>query len=152
MAIQNRKSVLIWKIISIVLFVLLIFSTLFFVFRLQTTNQSNNTLPDVIEISDVHIASHKNNLSCSFVSGVGDEGLKYTVTIHSLSVGTQDQTVNAKYENGICTAEFDKRNLINNNEYSIIFNVTSEYETRNAIVVDSLYIEKDGYSWSSPWN
>lgn len=152
MAIQNRKSLLIWKIISLVLFVLLIFSTLFFVFRLQTTNQTNNTLPDVIEISNVHIGSHKNNLSCSFLSGVGDEGLKYTVTIHSLSAGIQDQTVNAKYENGICTAEFDKKKLIKNIEYSIIFNVNSEYETRNAIVVDSLYIENDGYSWSSSWN
>lgn len=149
--IQNRKSVLIWKILSIVLSVLLIFSTLFFVFRQQTTNHSNNTLPDVIEISDVHIGSHKNTLSCSFVSGVGDEGLRYTVTIHSLSVNEKDITVDAEYENGICTAEFDKGELTENSEYSMILNVSSENETRNATVVDSLTFDKDGYSWTSPW-
>ena len=149
--IQNRKSVLIWKIVSIVLSVLLIFSTLFFVFRQQTTNHSNNTLPDVIEISDVHIGSHKNTLSCSFVSGVGDEDFKYTVTIHSLSIYEKDITVDADYENGICTAEFDKSELIENNEYSIILNVSSVNETRNTTVVDSLTFDKTGYSWSSPW-
>ena len=147
---QNRKSVLIWKIVSIVLSVILTLSTLLFVFRLQTTNHSNNKLPDVIEISNVHIGTQMNNLSCSFVSGVGDEDFKYTVTIHSLSIYEKDITVDVDYENAICTAEFDKSELIENNEYSIILNVSFVNETRNTTVVDSLTVDKDGYSWSSP--
>lgn len=148
MAMRNRRSLLFWKIISIVLSVLLIFSVAFFVFRQQTTN----TLPDVIELSNIQIKGQGHSIACSFVPGVGDEDLQYSVTIHSNSLLSEEQTVNAYYHNGLCTAEFDRTGLLENTEYSIVLNVSSGEETRNTTVVDSFSMENGGYSWSSPWN
>ena len=76
----------------------------------------------------------------------------YLVTIHSNSLLSEEQTVNADYHNGLCTAEFDRAGLLKNTEYSIVLNVSSGEETRNTTVVDSFSIENGVYSWSSPWN
>ena len=78
--------------------------------------------------------------------------MQYSVTIHSNSLLSEGQTVNADYHNGLCSAEFDRTGFLENTEYSIDLNVSSGEETRNTTVVDSFFIENGGYSWSSPWN
>lgn len=125
----------------------MIFSVAFFVFRQQTTN----TLPDAIELSNIQIKGQGHSIA-GFFPSVGDEDLQYLVTIHSNSLLSKEQTVNADYHNGLCTAEFDRASLLENTEYSIVLNVIAGEETRNTTVVDSFSIENGVYSWSSPWN
>ncbi|MDD6094677.1 MAG: helix-turn-helix domain-containing protein [Clostridia bacterium] len=157
MAVRNRRSVIIWKTVSIVLAVALIFSAAWLVLRLQTANQQENRqesvmLPDTVELSDIHIDGDKNRLVCSFVPSIGNLDLEYSVTLSCHATDVPDKTADAEYRNGICTAVFENADLFEYIDYSIVLSIRDGKETRNTVVVTSMSVERDGFSWSSPWN
>lgn len=153
MAVRNRRSVIIWKTVCIILAVALIFSAAWLVLRLQTANQQEpDILPDTVELSDIHIDGDKDRLVCSFVPSIGNAELKYSVTLSCHATDVPDKTVDAEYRNGVCTSVFDNANLFGYIDYSIVLSISDGKETRNIVVVTSMSVEQDGFSWSSPWN
>ena len=157
MAVRNRRSAVIWKTVSIILAVILIFSAAWLVSGLQNSNQKENrqesvTLPDTVELSDIYIDGDKNRLVCSFVPSIGNADLKYSVTLSCHFSDVPDKTADAEYRNGICTAVFENADMLEYIDYSIVLSISDGKETRNTVVVTSVSAERDGFSWSSPWN
>lgn len=152
MAIRNRRSALLWKVVGLILAVALIFSVayIFFGSKSQTNQPATMELPDTIELYNISLYKNDNSFECSFVPSVGNSKLIYTVTLHCISYDVQDQVAIAQYSNGICTVEFHEK-LLDSLDYNITLNISNETEERNVTIFTSLSQYDSGYSWSSPW-
>ncbi|MBQ0135568.1 MAG: helix-turn-helix transcriptional regulator [Oscillospiraceae bacterium] len=153
LAIKNRRSANIWKIICFVLIVTVVFLCgKVFSERNHQEIESPNSFFSAIELSNVSFVVNDKEVICSFVPSVGDPDITYSITMHSLSAYCADETVTAQYNNGICVAAFDKSKLSENVEYSTVLSVSGRDVIRNLTVADTFCYKENNCSWQSPWS
>ncbi|MGN0546813.1 MAG: helix-turn-helix domain-containing protein [Acutalibacteraceae bacterium] len=151
LAIRNRRSANIWKILCLVLILLV-----GFLIGKAFSNNSHleepekNLLLEKTEISNVHFNGNGKELVCYFVPSVGNDDMVYTVTMHSHDIGFSDETVTAQYDNGICTAVFDKAKLSEFAEYTVVLNIACEDDIRNLTLAENFNYRENSYSWQMP--
>lgn len=152
MAIRNRRSALIWKVVGLILAVALIFSTsyIYFNLRSQVKQVSAIEFPDTIEIYNISLKEVDNGFECSFVPSAGNSKMIYTVTLHSLSHDIPDKIETAEYSNGICTVKF-MIELSPYEEYNMTLNIRNKRNERNVTILTNLSQIDNGYLWNTPW-
>ena len=153
LAVRNHRTANIWKAICIILIVALVaFIGKTCLDKASPTENPGttvqNTLPQKIEVSGLSFSGTKELLNCSFVPSTGDEDIKYTVTLHSNDVDFSDVTTKAKYENGVCTANFDIRKLYDYLEYTVVLNIERGGEVRNLTLATGFSFIDNGYIWN----
>ena len=122
--------------------------------KLDTTSIAESLLPDKIEVSNVCFNGNDNGkaLICSFVPSIGNDDIIYTVSLHSKANSSPDAMTVSEYENGICTATFDKSKLSEYEEYSVVLSIDYKGDVRNLMLAEVFNFQENSYSWISQWN
>ena len=146
LAIRNRHAATVWKVLC------LIFLCVIGVLLAKAhwgTNYENSAilLPDIVEVSDVSFSCNGEELTCFFVPSIGNEDVSYTVTLSCIDKSVSDATTTAQYENGICTASFDKSSLLECAEYSAVLSIDYHGGVRNVTLADDLCFDENSCSW-----
>lgn len=148
LAVKNRRSANIWKILCLVL--LLVVG---FLIGEAISNNSysdeykKNLLFDITKTENVYFTGNNKEVICSFVPSVGDDDMVYTVTMQSHDGSSSNETVVAQYDNGICIAVFDKAKLSEFAEYTVVLNIAGKGENRNLTLAETFNFSENGYSW-----
>ena len=159
LAIRNHRAANGWKAVCLVLLVCIGFlmGKVYFGSRFSESSEeaSRVSLPDTIEASNVRFNGNNQELICSFVPSIGNPEIIYTVTLydqynHDNSI--PGQTVVSQYENGICTAVFDKSKLSKYVDYSVVLNMKYKEDIRNLTLAEDLEVSEDSYSWKPLWD
>lgn len=150
LAIRNRRTANIWKILFLMSLVVIgmLIGKIYFGSSI-TEHTSKTTLPEKIEASNVSFICNSKDLICSFVPSIGNGDIAYCVTLSSLDSGVSNATVGAAYENGICTATFDVKNLQEYATYRVVLGITYQGEVRNLTLADVLRFEEGGCTWEN---
>ena len=146
LAIRNRHTATVWKIlclISLIVVGILLGKTIW------ETNRENSAirLPDTIKVSDVSFRCNGEELTCSFVPSIGNEDISYMVTLSCSDASISGATVTAQYNNGICTASFDKSRLFGNAGYCAVLSIDYCGDVRNVTLADGLCFNENTCSW-----
>lgn len=156
LAIRNHRAANGWKAVCLVLLVCIGFlmGKVYFgsSFSESSGEASKVTLPDTIEASNVRFNGNNQELICSFVPSIGNPDVIYTVTLYCHDNSFPGQTVVSQYENGICTAVFDKSKLSKYADYSVVLNIDYNEDIRNLTLAEDLEISEDSYSWKPLWD
>ena len=154
LAVRNRHTATVWKVLCLVflavicLVFLVAISVQLFEFRPETNREETaSRLPDTVEISDVSFRCDGEELTCSFVPGVGNEDFSYTVTLNCSDKNVPSATSAAQYKNGICTASFDKRGLFGSAEYCAVLIIEFGGDARNVKLADGVCFDENTCSW-----
>ena len=149
-AIRNRRAANIWKalfLISLVVIGILIGKSYSGSSISETASQV--MLPEKIEASNVFFHCSSEDLVCSFVPSIGNDDITYSVTVSSRDNSSPGATVTAEYENGVCTATFDVRELSEYVEYSVVLSMEYRGAVRNLTLADALNFKENGCSWEN---
>ena len=149
-AIRNRRAANIWKalfLISLVVIGILIGKSYSGSSISETASQV--MLPEKIEASNVFFHCSSEDLVCSFVPSIGNDDITYSVTLSSRDNSSPSATVTAEYENGVCTATFDVRELSEYVEYSVVLSMEYRGAVRNLTLADALNFKENGCSWEN---
>ena len=149
-AIRNRRAANIWKalfLISLVVIGILIGKSYSGSSISETASQV--MLPEKIEASNVFFHCNSEDLVCSFVPSIGNDDITYSVTVSSRDNSSPSATVTAEYENGVCTATFDVRELSEYVEYSVVLSMEYRGAVRNLTLADALNFKENGCSWEN---
>ena len=149
-AIRNRRAANIWKalfLISLVVIGILIGKSYSGSSISETASQV--MLPEKIEASNVFFHCSSEDLVCSFVPSIGNDDITYSVTVSSRDNSSPSATVTAEYENGVCTATFDVRELSEYVEYSVVLSMEYRGAVRNLTLADALNFKENGCSWEN---
>ena len=149
-AIRNRRAANIWKalfLISLVVIGILIGKSYSGSSISETASQV--MLPEKIEASNVFFHCSSEDLVCSFVPSIGNDDITYSVTVSSRDNSAPSATVTAEYENGVCTATFDVRELSEYVEYSVVLSMEYRGAVRNLTLADALNFKENGCSWEN---
>jgi len=149
LAVKNRRSSNIWKgvCLALVLLVGFLAGKLFAGNRETVQPQELPVLPEVLELTGVSFSGNSKELVCSFVPSFGNETAVYTVTMHCTDPSVADAAVTAQYENGICTAVFQKAKLAEFAEYTVVLSVACSGEVRNGTVAEFFHFSDTSYVW-----
>lgn len=153
LAVRNRRTAAVWKLLCLILCLVSITVTVcFHLWKAGRGSVHENgyetseiNIPDIVEVSGVDFLYNGDGLTCIFVPSVGDRDITYTVGLNCS--GTADITAEARYENGICTASFDRSELTENTAYSAVLSLEYHGEVRNVIFSEELYFGENGCSW-----
>ena len=148
LAVKNRRSANIWKILCLVL--LLAVGFLIgnaFSNKNYYDESEKNLLLEITKTENVYFTGNNKEVICSFVPSVGDDDMVYTVTMQSHDGSSSNETVVAQYGNGICIAVFDKAKLSEFAEYTVVLNIAGKGENRNLTLAETFNFSENGYSW-----
>lgn len=148
LAIKNRRSANIWKILCLVL--LLVVGFLIgkaFSNNSYSDEYEKNLLLEITKTTNVYFTGNSKELICSFVPSVGNGDFVYTVTMQGNDGSSSNETVVAQYDNGICIAVFDKSKLSEFAEYTVVLNIASKEENRNLTLAENFNFGENSYSW-----
>lgn len=151
LAVRNRRSANLWKIICLIL-ILVVGFLIGKAFSNNSFSQESvkSFLFEKTEISNVYFSGNSKEVICSFVPSVGNDDMVCTVTMNSRDGRFSNETVVAQYDNGICTAVFDKDKLSEFSEYAVVLNIACEDEMRNLTLAETFSFEGNGCSWQLP--
>ena len=150
LAIRNRRAANVWK--AVCLIALIVIGVLIGKIYFGNGMGAAAALPDKIEVFDVSFSCGSKELVCSFVPSVGSDDISYTVTLHSGDDRFESATAAAKYENGVCTASFDRSELSEYAEYSAVLSIGCGADVRNLTLAEHVGFQGNGCTWGSPWN
>lgn len=148
LAVKNRRSANIWKILCLVL--LLAVGFLIgnaFSNKNYYDESEKNLLLEITKTENVYFTGNNKEVICSFVPSVCDDDMVYTVTMQSYDGSSSNETVVAQYDNGICIAVFDKAKLSEFAEYTVVLNIAGKGENRNLTLAETFNFSENGYSW-----
>lgn len=149
LATRNRRTANIWKIISLVLIV----AISFLIGQNYFGNKNKSMmLPDLVEVSNVCFIGNDKELTCSFVPSVGNENVVFTVSMYCNDNKYPTNKVISNYQDGVCTATFDKSKLTAHVDYSVVLNVSYNGDVRNLTITDVFSFYENDYTWVSKWN
>lgn len=148
LAVKNRRSANIWKILCLVLLL-----SVGFLIGNAFSNKNyydeseKNLLLEITKTENVYFTGNNKEVICSFVPSVGDDDMVYTVTMQSHDGSSSNETVVAQYDNGVCIAVFDKAKLSEFEEYTVVLNIAGKGENRNLTLAETFNFSENGYSW-----
>lgn len=148
LAVRNRRSANIWKILCLVL--LLAVGFLIgeaFSNNSRSDESEKNLLLEITKTENVYFTGNNKEVICSFVPSVGDDDMVYTVTMQSHDGSLSNETIVAQYDNGVCIAVFDKSKLSAFAEYTVVLNIAGKGENRNLTLAENFNFSENGYSW-----
>ena len=146
LAIRNRHTATVWKVLCLIS--LIVIGVLLGKAHWETNHEDFEIrLPDIIEVSDVRFSSNGEELTCFFVPTIGNEDITYMVTLSCTDKSASGATTTAQYENGICTAFFDKSSLSGYAGYYAVLTIDYHGDVRNVKLADGLYFDENSCSW-----
>lgn len=146
LAIKNRRTAIVWKALCLIfLFIIIV---LLGKVCLETNHEDSEIrLPDIVKVSDVNFYSNGEDLTCFFVPSIGNEDIVYMVNLRCSDKSIPGTTTTAQYENGICTASFDKASLSGYIGYDAVLTIDYHGDVRNVKLANDLYFDADSCSW-----
>ena len=147
-AIRNRHTATVWKVFCLIS--LIVIGVLLGKGHWETNHEDSAILlPDIVEVSDVRFSCNDEELTCSFVPSIGNEDISYMVTLSCIDKSVSDATATAQYENGICTASFDKSKLFGQAGYCVVLSIDYHGDVRNVTLANDFYFDENSCSWQA---
>ena len=146
LAVKNRHTATVWKILCLIS---LIIAGILLGKAIWETNREDSAirLPDIIKASSVSFSCNSEELTCSFVPSIGNKDISYTVTLNCSDKSIPGATVTAQYNNGICTASFDRSKLFGDAGYSAVLSIDYCGDVRNVTLAKGLCFDENICSW-----
>ena len=146
LAIRNRHTATVWKVLCLIS--LIVIGVLLGKAHWETNHEGSGIrLSDITEISGVRFISNDEKLTCSFVPSIWNEDASYMVSLSCPDKSMSGATTTAQYENGICTASFDKSSLSGYAGYYAVLTIDYHGNVRNVKLADGLYFNENSCSW-----
>jgi len=146
LAIRNRHTATVWKVLCLIS--LIVIGVLLGKGHWETNHEdSENLLPDIVEVSDDRFSSNGEDLTCFFVPSIGNEDITYMVNLSCTDKSISGATTTAQYKNGICTASFDKSKLFGYAGYCVVLSIDYHGDVRNVKLADDLCFDENSCSW-----